>query len=101
VNAFNGLPAHILLVHAVVVLLPLSAGLLVLCCASPAARRRFSGADALLTAATLTLVPVTASAGEWLQARVKDTELVRDHADLGGTVVFVAIPVALLAVVVW
>lgn len=100
-NTLNGLPAHILLVHAVVVLLPLAAGLLVLCAAWPAARARFAGANAVLALGTLALVPVTTSAGEWLQARVKDTQLVRHHAHLGGTAALVAIPVAALAVAIW
>ncbi len=100
-NTLNGLPVHILLVHAVVVLLPLAAALLVLCAAWPAARARFAGANALLAVGTLAMVPVTTGAGEWLQSRVKDTALVRDHADLGGTAVLVAVPVAVLAVAVW
>ncbi|MFZ2177676.1 MAG: hypothetical protein WAW17_27340 [Rhodococcus sp. (in: high G+C Gram-positive bacteria)] len=36
----NGLPAHVLLVHFVVVLAPLTAILLILCALWPAARRR-------------------------------------------------------------
>ena len=38
----NGLPAHVLLVHAIVVLLPLSALLLALTALWPAARRRLA-----------------------------------------------------------
>ncbi|WP_233625292.1 hypothetical protein [Actinoplanes sp. ATCC 53533] len=45
----NGLPAHILLVHAIVVLLPLAALLLVLTAVWPAARRRLAGPNAILS----------------------------------------------------
>ena len=54
-GSVNGLPAHILLVHALVVLLPLAALLLVLTAAWPAARGRLAGLNANLSV----LVPVT------------------------------------------
>ncbi|GAB3887642.1 hypothetical protein GCM10029964_053960 [Kibdelosporangium lantanae] len=97
----NGLPAHILLVHAIVVLLPLSAALLVLCALWPAARRKLAGANALLSVIVVILVPITTEAGEWLERRVPSTPLLRDHTELGDTALWVAIPVAVLAVVVW
>ena len=46
----NGLPAHVLLVHAIVVLLPLAALLLVLTAVWPAARSRLAGPNAILSA---------------------------------------------------
>jgi predicted membrane protein DUF2231 len=97
----NGLPAHILLVHAIVVLLPLAALLLVLTAVWPAARRRFAGPNAILSVVVVALVPVTTSAGEWLEHRVNETALLRDHTELGDTAIWVAIPVALLALVIW
>ncbi|GIE53669.1 hypothetical protein Ani05nite_72030 [Amorphoplanes nipponensis] len=100
-GSVNGLPAHILLVHAIVVLLPLAALLLVLCAVWPAARRRFAGPNALLSLVVLALVPVTTSAGEWLEHRLPGTPLLEEHAELGDTAIWVAIPVALLALVIW
>ncbi|GIF23381.1 hypothetical protein BJ973_000262 [Actinoplanes tereljensis] len=97
----NGLPAHILLVHAVVVLLPLSALLLVLTAAWPAARRRLAGPNAILALCVVALVPLATSAGEWLERRVPDTDLVHEHAELGDTAIFYAIPIAALALVIW
>ncbi|MFI5934227.1 DUF2231 domain-containing protein [Actinoplanes sp. NPDC051494] len=97
----NGLPAHILLVHAIVVLLPLAALLLVLTAVRPAARRRFAGPNAILSVFVVALVPVTTSAGEWLEHRVTDTALLRQHTELGDTAIWVALPVALLALVIW
>ncbi|AGL16361.1 DUF2231 domain-containing protein [Actinoplanes sp. N902-109] len=97
----NGLPAHILLVHAIVVLLPLAALLLVLTAIWPAVRRRLAGPNAILSVLVVALVPVTTSAGEWLEQRVAETPLVRDHTELGDTAIWVALPVAVLALVVW
>lgn len=97
----GGLPAHILLVHAIVVLLPLTALLLVASAVWPAARRRVAGPNAVLAVLVLALVPVTTDAGEWLERRVQSDELVRAHTELGDTALYVAAPVALLALVVW
>ncbi|WP_328611233.1 hypothetical protein OG943_19600 [Amycolatopsis sp. NBC_00345] len=97
----NGLPAHILLVHAIVVLLPLAALLLVLTAVWPAVRRKLAGANAILSVLVVVLVPVTTDAGEWLERRVASTPLVRAHTDLGDTAIWAAIPVAVLALVVW
>jgi hypothetical protein len=97
----NGLPAHILLVHAIVVLLPLAALLLVLSALWPAVRRKVAGLNAILSVLVVVLVPITTEAGEWLERRVASTPLVRTHTELGDTALYVAIPVAVLAVVVW
>jgi hypothetical protein len=97
----NGLPAHILLVHAIVVLLPLAALLLVLTAFWPAARRRLAGPNAILSVVVVALVPVTTSAGEWLEQRVDETALLRTHTELGDTAIWAALPVALLALVIW
>lgn len=97
----NGLPAHVLLVHAVVVLLPLSAALLALTAVWPAARRRLAGPNAILSVLVVVLVPITTSAGEWLEHRVAPNPLVQRHAELGDTAIYAAIGVAALAVVLW
>jgi len=97
----NGLPAHILLVHAIVVLLPLAAVLLVLTAVLPSARRRLAGANAILSVLVVILVPITTNAGEWLERRVARTPLLRTHTELGDTAIWAAIPVALLALAVW
>ncbi|MFG2041848.1 DUF2231 domain-containing protein [Dactylosporangium sp. NPDC048998] len=97
----NGLPAHVLLVHAIVVLLPLSALLLVLTAAWPAARRRLAGANLVLSAATLVLTPVTTDAGEWLERRVPSSAVLRDHTELGDTAVWAALAVTAMALAIW
>lgn len=97
----NGLPAHVLLVHAIVVLLPLAALLLVLSALWPAARAKLAGPNAILAALVVVLVPITTDAGEWLERRVTSTPAVRTHTELGDTALWVAIPVAVLALLVW
>jgi len=100
-STFNGLPVHVLLVHGVVVLLPLAALLLVLSAFWPAARHKIAGPNAILSTVVVVLVPITTDAGEWLEHRVTPSPLVRAHAELGDTVLFVALPVAVLALVIW
>ncbi|MET9311821.1 DUF2231 domain-containing protein [Kribbella sp. NPDC003505] len=97
----NGLPAHVLLVHAIVVLLPLSAALLALTAVWPAGRKRLAGPNAVLSVLVVVLVPITTSAGEWLEHRVAANPLVHRHAELGDTAIYAAIGVAALALVVW
>jgi hypothetical protein len=100
-STVNGLPAHILLVHGVVVLLPLASLLLVLTAVWPGARARLAAPNAILSVVTLALVPVTTNAGEWLGHRLPDTDLLRQHTELGDTALFAATPVAVLALVIW
>jgi hypothetical protein len=98
---FNGLPAHVLLVHVIVVLVPLTAILLLLSVFWPAARRRIGAALPVLAFVTLGMVPVTTHAGGWLQARVPPSPLVSRHADLGGEMLPWAGLLFLVCVGVW
>jgi hypothetical protein len=100
-GTINGLPAHILLVHAIVVLLPLAALLLALTAWWPAARGRLAGPNVILSSVTLVLVPITADAGQWLRDRVADTALLRDHTQLGDTALYAAFAVTVMALVIW
>lgn len=96
-TTINGLPAHILLVHAVVGLVPATAVLVVLVAVWPAARRRLTWVAAGLAVATLICVPVTTDAGEWLERRVERTALLRTHTELGDTMLPWAIGLAVVA----
>ncbi|MBV9822656.1 MAG: hypothetical protein JO144_10495 [Actinobacteria bacterium] len=82
-NTVNGVPAHVLLVHAVVVLLPLAALLAVLGAVWPAARRRLGILTPLTALVSVLFIPLTTNAGEWLQEHVPNSELVRRHVRLG------------------
>lgn len=96
-----GLPAHILLVHAVVVLVPLTAVLTVLVAVWPAARARLALPNAVLAVATLVAVPLTTDAGEWLEHHVARTPLVRLHTQLGDSMLPWTIGLAVVAVAVF
>ncbi|WP_427017902.1 hypothetical protein ACQCSX_04610 [Pseudarthrobacter sp. P1] len=79
----NGLPLHILLVHAVVVIVPLAALCTALAVLWPAARRRLGLLSPLAAIAALALVYIAQQAGEWLLLRVGQTPAIAHHAALG------------------
>ncbi|MGA8115260.1 MAG: DUF2231 domain-containing protein [Actinocatenispora sp.] len=97
----NGLPAHVLIVHAVVVLVPLAALVLVLASVWPTFRRRAGIAVPLLALVALICVPFATEAGEWLEARVPGSELVQKHTQLGGTLLPWVIGLFVVSAVTW
>jgi hypothetical protein len=102
-STVNGLPAHILLNHVVVVLGPLAAILAVLCAVWPAARRRLIWQVLLLAAGTLVAVPLTTDSGGWLAGQVGGSQVLHQHAHYGDTLIYyvgaLVAAVALLAAV--
>jgi hypothetical protein len=100
VTTVNGLPAHILLIHAVVVLIPLSALLVVAVTVWPAARTRLVWSTAVISVLALISVPLTTDAGEWLERRVARSDLVRTHTELGDYMLPWAIALAVVALAV-
>ncbi|MEU2223765.1 DUF2231 domain-containing protein [Streptomyces sp. NPDC018347] len=97
----NGLPAHILLVHFVVVLVPLTALALAVCSVRPSAAQRMGVVLPLLALITLVSVPLATGAGEWLEEHVDSDALVRRHAALGDGLLPWAGGLFVLAVFVW
>jgi predicted membrane protein DUF2231 len=97
----GGLPAHVLLVHAVVVLLPLAALMLVVGVLWPTARRKFGVLTPLLALVGLVLVPVTTHAGEWLKERLPKSTAIQHHADLGDQLLPWAAGLFVMAAAVW
>jgi hypothetical protein len=98
VTTVNGLPAHILLNHFVVVLGPLSAILAILCALWPAARRRLIWLVLVLSVGTLILTPLTTNSGAWLVGKVGASPPVKIHEELGETLIYMV--AALVATVV-
>ncbi|WP_431971127.1 DUF2231 domain-containing protein [Nocardia sp. bgisy134] len=97
-STINGLPAHVLLVHGVVVLVPLTALLLVLAAAVPAVRRRLIWLVAALAVVGVVLTPITADAGETLAERFPaPSEALRTHIDLGRVTVYFAVALLVVA----
>lgn len=97
----NGLPAHVLLVHAVVVLIPLTALLLIACVLFPALQRKVGIGLPLLALVSLAVVPLTTHAGEWLEHHVDRDPLTQAHAKLGDTLLPWAAGLFAVAVLVW
>ena len=83
----NGLPAHVLLIHVVVLLVPVAALVLVAQAWSRPIRRWAGVGGPLLCLGALVMVPITTNAGNWLRDHL-NPELaasapVRKHAELG------------------
>ncbi|HVV29454.1 MAG TPA: DUF2231 domain-containing protein [Mycobacteriales bacterium] len=98
----SGLPLHVLVVHAVVVLVPLSVLAALVVALWPAARRRYGWLAVGLTAVATLCVPVATSSGEDLRDRLVSTDLIREHAHLGDQLlIFVAGLLVVLAALVW
>lgn len=100
-DTINGLPAHVLLVHAVVVLVPLAALLSVLAVVWPAARRKVGVLLPICALVGLVFVPLATQAGEWLEEHVKETALVEKHTSLGDGLLVWALLLFVLATLFW
>lgn len=91
-TVINGLPAHALLLHFVVVLVPLIALLEIVCGLWPAARRgHLLWLTLILAAVTMVLTPLTIDAGEWLyDHQAKPGAVLREHAARGALMTYFA-----------
>ena len=95
----NGLPVHPLVVHAVVVLLPLSIIGTLAIAVRPSWRVRYGTLVVATSLVATVLVPVASSSGEALEKRVGNPG---EHAQLGDQLIWFALPVLILgAVLVW
>ena len=90
-STFNGLPAHVLFVHFIVVLAPLTAILAIICALWPAARQRLVWLVLTLAVITTLLTPLTTGAGEWLEKVKGRSPLLHAHTELGDTMLYFAI----------
>ncbi|MCO7241026.1 MULTISPECIES: DUF2231 domain-containing protein [unclassified Aeromicrobium] len=98
-DTFNGLPLHPLVVHAVVVLLPLSVVGAIVVALRPAWRQTYGWLVASLLVVATALTPVATSSGEALEKRVGDPGR---HAELGDQLIWfeIALLVVLVAMLV-
>ena len=97
-NVVNGLPAHILLNHFIIVLAPLTAVLAIVAAVWPAARRRLVWLISALSAVTLALTPPTVTAGAWLADRVGPSPAADTHMTLGDTTLYCSAALVIAAV---
>jgi uncharacterized membrane protein len=95
-DTIAGLPIHPLVIHAVVVLLPLACVGLIAIAVYPPWRSRFGVLVVLVAAAATAAIPVAKESGEQLAGRVGEPA---DHAALGGTLLWYALPLLLVAIV--
>lgn len=79
----NGVPAHPLLIHFVVVLVPLATLALLACSLWPSVMRRFGLSLPVLALVALATVPLTTHAGEWLAERVNESAQLERHTEMG------------------
>lgn len=94
----DNLPLHVLVVHAVVVLVPLAVLGALVVVFWPAARRRYGWLVVGVAAAATLAIPVATSSGEALEHRLAPTPLLETHTHLGDELlVFVAGMLVLLA----
>ena len=94
-TVINGLPAHILLIHVVIVLVPLGALCTVLSSVWPAARARLGILSPLVCLVALVFVPITTHAGEWLRDHLRaqqgDNPAIDKHVNLASGFLIYAI----------
>jgi uncharacterized membrane protein len=98
VDTITGLPVHPLVVHAVIVLLPLTALGAILVAVKPAWNRRYGWL--VLTGAVVSFgsALVAKESGEALASRVG---FPADHVDAGGRVPLVALALLVVVAVLW
>lgn len=99
----SNLPVHVLVVHAVVVLVPLAVLGTITVALWPAARRRHGWLVAGIAALATACIPIATNSGEGLERNLPRSPLIQAHAHLGDELlVYVAamlvLLVALLAV---
>jgi hypothetical protein len=101
----NGLPAHVLLIHAVVVLVPVAALVLIAQAWSKPVRRWAGIGGPLLCLGALVMVPITTSSGKWfrdhLPPALANSAPVKKHADLGDQLLPWVIAMFVLSAAVW
>ncbi len=98
---FFGLPIHPLVVHATVAIVPMAALAVLLAAVVPRFRTWAGPLPMILAITGLVLAPLSTSSGENLEHQVGRSSLVEKHAELGDTLLWVMIPLALVAVALW
>lgn len=103
-DVINGLPAHVLLIHVLVILVPLGALFTILCAVWPAARRKLGFVSPLTCLIALAFVPLTTHAGEWFRNKIDpqhQNAAITKHADLAGTFLYYVLGLFVVSAAVW
>jgi uncharacterized membrane protein len=98
-NVVNGLPAHVLFVHFMVVLVPLTALLEIACVLWPPVRRgQLVWLTLILALVTTVLTPITTNAGGWLYDLTRNPDpILREHAKRGDTMIYFSLALLVVA----
>lgn len=100
----SGLPAHVLLIHVIIILIPLGALFTVLSAVWPAARQKLGFMSPLTCLIALVFVPVTTHAGEWLKTKLEQSganPAIDKHAHLGRGFLPYALALFVVSAAVW
>lgn len=100
-ETLGGIPVHPLIVHAVVVLIPLAALGVIAVSLVPRWRGRFGVLVVAAAAVSTALVPVATESGENLEEVVGESARLERHAELGEGMIWGAIPLLVVAAVLW
>jgi len=94
------MPAHALLVHAIVELVTLTAMLEILCAIWPAARRRLAWLVLAFAVAVMVFTPLTIQAGEWLfDQQSRPRAILKTHQARGEWTIYIAAALLIVAIV--
>lgn len=99
-DTVRGLPVHAVVVHATVVVVPLVLVGVVVVSALPSWRRRFLAYAAAASTLVVPLVLVTVLSGRQLRHRLPENPAITRHAQLGTTVLWWTLAVAVAAITV-
>ena len=97
----NGLPAHPLLVHLVVILLPLTSLAAILVSVWPAAQRKLTVLVPLGAVIGASAVPITVRDGNELADKLGNPPFLNDHREFGEKVLPFAIALAVTTLAQW
>lgn len=97
IDKLFGIPAHPLIVHGVVVLLPLAAIFALIAAAVPKLRRHWAPIALGLAVVSVGLVILSEGSGEQLERRVAETEAVEEHTEAAELVMPWALGLVLVA----
>ncbi len=100
-RAAGGVPLHPLIVHAVVVLVPLASLLLLLAAVSPRIRRWAGILTPITATLALVMVPLATQSGEALEKRVDASPALKEHTELGDSLLYFVLTLAILAWALW
>lgn len=99
-DTINNLPAHVLLVHFVVVLIPVTVVLEIACAVWRSLRNLLWWATVLLSAGLIVLTQLTQDAGEWLERQVGRSPVLHTHTELGDTGIYIAIALFVVSLLI-